>query len=410
VVVADVQTAPGIADYVRGSCDALPFPDSAFDLVCSFDTLEHVPSERRAACLLEMLRVTADGLLVVFPGDSASNRAAEELLRDYLETSLKAPLPALLEHQRYGLPGAEAVRSVLAGTGQSLVQFGHGNVDIWLLAMLTYHTLRLSDGVPFVLELNRRFNQACAAGDWEPPHYRACFLLSKKKPAATLEAFSASLRQQADGAGGFEPVLRLCQTMLLLTHRGRRIEHLENELAEERRRSEEFLNELRCEVGQLGAGMDDLRYEVRCLTAAVSEPPSRALGLARKLWRRLVSSERVELICDEPAPGKPVSGEVVIRGWALAPSGIESIGVHVDEAPAAPARLGLPRPDVGRARPGRWRAARSGFEYRPEGLAPGGHRLRVRAVSRGGAVRELEREFEVASPDTAKQRRGVEPE
>ncbi len=379
VVVADIETAPGVADYVCGSCAALPFPDGAFDLVCSFDMLEHVQPERRAACLLEMLRVTADGLYVVFPSDSPSNRAAEDMLRDFLEASLKAPLPALLEHKQYGLPDAEAVRSVLGGAGHSLVQFGHGNIDVWLLAMLTYHTLRLSDGVPFVLELNRRFNQACAAGDWEPPHYRACFLLSKKKPAATLEALSASFRRQADGAGGFERVLRFCQTMLLLTNRGRRIEHLENELAAERRRSE--------------------RPQSSDFIAQILQS---LFGLARNLWPRPAPGEQIELICDEPARGEPVSGAVVIRGWALAPSGIESIGVHVDEAPAAPARFGLPRPDVGRARPGMWRAARSGFEYRAEGLAPGGHRLRLRAVSRGGAVRELEREFEVASSDTAK--------
>jgi len=113
VAVVDVQTAPGIDNYVRGTSDALPFPDGAFDLVCSFDMLEHVEPERRAACLLEMLRVTADGLYLVFPGDSASNRAAEDLLRDYLEVSLKAPLPALQEHKRYGLPDAEAVRTAL---------------------------------------------------------------------------------------------------------------------------------------------------------------------------------------------------------------------------------------------------------------------------------------------------------
>jgi hypothetical protein len=120
--------------------------------------------------------------------------------------------------------------------------------------------------------------------------------------------------------------------------------------------------------------------------------------------------EQIEFVCDEPAPGQPVNEAFLIRGWALASSGIESIGVQVDDAPAAPARSNLPRPDVGRAHPGVWRAARSGFEYVAKGLAPGGHLLRLKANSRSGAIRELELKFEVGSPNSAGPREGTGPE
>jgi hypothetical protein len=150
--------------------------------------------------------------------------------------------------------------------------------------------------------------------------------------------------------------------------------------------------------------MEDLRQEIRRLTALVSDPTSGVAAIPESV-QHSAQDEQIDFVCDEPAPGQPVNEAVVIRGWAFASSGIESLGVQVDEAPAAAARSNLPRPDVGRAHPGRWRAACSGFEYKAEGLAPGGHRLRLRANTRAGAVRELELEFEVRPP-----RAGTRPE
>jgi O-antigen biosynthesis protein len=52
------------AEFVRGEVQQLPFPDGAFDLVVSFETIEHVPNPERA--LDELRRVThRDGLLLI---------------------------------------------------------------------------------------------------------------------------------------------------------------------------------------------------------------------------------------------------------------------------------------------------------------------------------------------------------
>ena len=71
VAVVDVVPNADLQNYVRASGVQLPFRDGAFDLVCSLDTLEHIPREHRPAFLSELLRVTRDGLYVAFPFDSA---------------------------------------------------------------------------------------------------------------------------------------------------------------------------------------------------------------------------------------------------------------------------------------------------------------------------------------------------
>ena len=58
VAVVDIVPTPGLQNYVQASGVQLPFRDGAFDLVCSLDTLEHIPGEQRPAFLSEILRVS----------------------------------------------------------------------------------------------------------------------------------------------------------------------------------------------------------------------------------------------------------------------------------------------------------------------------------------------------------------
>jgi len=239
VTVVDVGPAAGLENYVQASGMQLPFRDGTFDLVCSLDTLEHIPAKSRAGFLGELLRVTRDGLYVAFPFDSASNRWAESVVREYADVTLKDPIPALMEHDQFGLPDRDSVSRLLTANGHARIEFGHGNTDIWLLMMLTYQTLRQA-GTDFVLELNRRFNQAYAGTDWGAPHYRAAYLLSKGGSTAALEAVRASFGtagNQVDLAG----VLALCQLYLTIAQNGRvtvdkdrHIRNLELDLADAR--------------------------------------------------------------------------------------------------------------------------------------------------------------------------------
>lgn len=53
-------------DYVE-SADNMPFEDGAFDVVCAFQMLEHVPYEVSLAIFCEMARVAKKGIVISLP-------------------------------------------------------------------------------------------------------------------------------------------------------------------------------------------------------------------------------------------------------------------------------------------------------------------------------------------------------
>jgi len=253
VTVVDVVPTAELQNYVRADGVKLPFRDGAFDLVCSLDTLEHLPAERRPALLAELLRVTRDGLYLTFPFDSSSNRWAESVIVEYADVVLHNPVPALLEHRQFGLPDRDAVTRWLSSYPYPCIGFTQGNTDIWLLMMLTYHSLR-TPGTDFVLELNRRFNQAYAAQDWAEPAYRAGYLLAKRRNLADLAALRASFASAGKQAD-LQSVLALCQLFLNIAQNGRvtvdkdrHIRNVEQELALARSDQDTRIRDLECKL------------------------------------------------------------------------------------------------------------------------------------------------------------------
>ncbi len=258
--MVDVYPRADLKNYIQATGLALPFADESFDLVCSLDTLEHLPGEDRPAFLAELLRVTRDGLYVAFPFDSPSNRWAESMLVEYTSVLLNEPVPALLEHRQFGLPDRARIDGLFAGSSHPWIGFEQGNTDVWLLMMLTYHSLRIS-GVEFVQELNRRFNQVYAAQDWAAPGYRAGYVLSKRRSPADLQALRASFGSPEKRAD-LQAVLAFCQLFLNLAQNGRvtvdkdrHIRNIEQELVNAREK-------LRTHVEQAAAEQETLRAEL----------------------------------------------------------------------------------------------------------------------------------------------------
>jgi GT2 family glycosyltransferase len=217
VVVVDIVPTAGLHNYVQASGVRLPFRDGAFDLVCSLDTLEHIPGEHRPAFLSEILRVTRDGLYLAFPFDSASNRWAECMVFECANVAPGNPVQVLPEH-RFELPDRNCVTRLLSSKSYPWIGFGQGNTDAWLLMMLTYHSLQMS-GTEFLREINRRFNQVSGPRDWAEPHYRAGFLLSKRRSIADLEAVRASFGS-VEKPADLESVLASCQLFLSIARNG----------------------------------------------------------------------------------------------------------------------------------------------------------------------------------------------
>lgn len=109
-------------------------------------------------------------------------------------------------------------------------------------------------------------------------------------------------------------------------------------------------------------------------------------GLAAAVLRR----DAVRLHLEQPAAGVRAGSTVPVRGWAFHPSGIQRVEVILDHGEPRQARLGLPSPEAAAAFPRHPAAATSGFELDIGGLSLTAEvrRLRVRAVSRTGAMEE----------------------
>jgi Bacterial Ig domain len=93
---------------------------------------------------------------------------------------------------------------------------------------------------------------------------------------------------------------------------------------------------------------------------------------------------------DTPHTGDTLRGTAYIAGWAAAESGIEFVAVYIDRDLAGFAKLGVGRPDVGKAFP--WLAGSSESGWRLDldtsGLPSGRHEILVQARTKQGATRD----------------------
>lgn len=165
-----VDGEPG--DRVLGDGSRLPFRDDAFDAVAAFDTLEHVPPERRDAFLAECRRVARSWVLLAGPYAAPEVRAAEEALDGFLEETLGLEHAFLREHLEYGLPDRDHVERTFERGGARVLSVGHGNLDLWQTLM----RLEMAYDEPHLLRLGAAYYELYArqlyATDHRPPVYR----------------------------------------------------------------------------------------------------------------------------------------------------------------------------------------------------------------------------------------------
>ncbi len=199
---------------VLGDGAALPFRDRAVDLVCAFDTLEHVPPPLRASFVRECARVARHHVVIAGPYESPRVVEGEKLLQRFLREKLGFHHRYLEEHRGHGLPDRAALERELIGLGGRVVAVGHGNVERWLFLMCVALYMDLD---PALRGLARSFhafyNRELYAADWSEPVYRH----------AVVAAFGAAhlprvelLRQagQAARAGDDASPARLLQALL----------------------------------------------------------------------------------------------------------------------------------------------------------------------------------------------------
>lgn len=91
-------------NYVKGSALDIPFAKDSFDLVVSFDVLEHIPKENRELFLEECSRVAKIGVLIAAPNSTEVNLVAESLLNDQYVELHGHDHEWLSEHIAYEIP------------------------------------------------------------------------------------------------------------------------------------------------------------------------------------------------------------------------------------------------------------------------------------------------------------------
>ncbi len=172
IVLVDLEVS-GEPELVLGDGSALPFRSGSFDVVAAFDTLEHVPVERRAAFVSECARVSKSWVYLAGPYRAPEVDEAEELLRAFLAQKLGMTHRFLEEHRREGLPDRGEVEEALRGAGMRVASIGHGNLERWL-ALMCMEMVLDSDALlrPIATRFFRFYNQTLYASDHAAPVYR----------------------------------------------------------------------------------------------------------------------------------------------------------------------------------------------------------------------------------------------
>jgi hypothetical protein len=173
VALVDVEPLAGVANLVLGDGARLPFRDRAFDVVCAFDTLEHVPPPMRDAFVDECARVARSYVVLAGPYDAPEVVQAEELLQRFLAEKLAYRHRYLEEHRHNGLPDRARVEARLKAAGGTVRSLGHANLERWLALLCVSMYLDLEAGLRGLAKaLFRFYNARLYASDHAAPVYR----------------------------------------------------------------------------------------------------------------------------------------------------------------------------------------------------------------------------------------------
>ncbi len=111
---------------------------------------------------------------------------------------------------------------------------------------------------------------------------------------------------------------------------------------------------------------------------------------------------QIEMYLETPAQNETYTGVAFVRGWAVAPSGVEKIELYIDGAYILDVPIGESRTAVGELYPNYPDSDKSGFNmaYFYSKLDAGTHTAAVRAVDRNGQYKDVFADFNVVRFDT----------
>jgi hypothetical protein len=212
VFVSDIA-GEHVGRFMLADGAALPFADRTFAAVVTLDVLEHVPAEFRESFLAELLRVSADLVVLSAPFASPELILAEEALNEFIRARFQGDFPTLDEHADNGLPELEATAVALGRDGFAMTTLPSGYLPRWLMGMLVHHEL-LATGLPHLGKLHAYYNAVVSPLDCREPSYRHVVVAARNRAADEVEAVVDRLRAPGDAVTGQAALSAIAGTVL----------------------------------------------------------------------------------------------------------------------------------------------------------------------------------------------------
>lgn len=147
--------------YIKGDASHTPFKDKQFDIVVSFDTLEHIPKEKRLAFVKEAARVAKHAFIIAAPFENKDKTVggAERLANELYKKVKGLDHPWLSEHIEYGLPDSKTIERYISDTQNGYIKFPTNNLSIWLLTQgIMFNSSVFKADIKEVVDVSRIYN------------------------------------------------------------------------------------------------------------------------------------------------------------------------------------------------------------------------------------------------------------
>ena len=179
VVMDTLSSSP---DSILGDITHAPFESQSFDLVISSDVYEHIPSEKRAGAISEMLRLSENFVILGAPFYSPEVAEAEATANNFWLKATGEPHRWLREHIENKLPHENELESLLKKSGYEFYKLRTNNLPTWLMhTLFSFYAQRYQIPQDKIAEVWRFYNENFAdLGDFEEPTYRKIYLIGKR--------------------------------------------------------------------------------------------------------------------------------------------------------------------------------------------------------------------------------------
>ncbi len=233
VIIADLETK-GEKGCVRAKGSGLPFPDQAFGMSVSLDTIEHVHPDERDLFVAELCRVSRSYVILAAPFFSEAVKAADRAVFEFIRNCAGYEHPYIKEHLDLVLPDLVSTMVGMVDQGLDVQVLPSGRLDRWMLMMAVYYTLDsdpdLKESLPFLMEA---YNRSFYEFDKAEPAYRHVLIGSReglgKRWGKLADLASGESADKAE-SGGLALTLEFART-LALKQKDREIQALANELS-----------------------------------------------------------------------------------------------------------------------------------------------------------------------------------